>query len=216
MLKSNILLTLIAIIILIIVAVPSQLLFNDPNFQQQLSDYIPSGIEGAFILFFVLSLLTSISLPRQIAAFIGGYCFGFLGGVAIATLAATLGCWLTFSFARKYLANYLQQRFLKQQQVVINFLSDDLFYKAIIIRLLPIGSNFLTNLIAGACKLNRQQFIAGSFIGFIPQMVIFSLAGAGIKLASKTHLLSSAGLFIVAFLLSYWLFNKHKNSQLRQ
>ena len=211
MLKSNLILTLIAIIILLVIALPSQLLFNNPAFQQQLSHYIPVGIDGAILLFLLIALLTSIGLPRQIGAFICGYCFDFIFGVMIATLATSLGCWLTFSFANKYLVHFVKRYFAKQQQAIYNFLTEQLFYKAIIIRILPLGSNFLTNLIAGACQLNAKAFIAGSFIGFIPQMVIFSLAGAGIKLASSSHLIASISLFILALLLSYHLYTKQKN-----
>lgn len=210
MFKSNLILTLIAIIILLIIALPSQLLFNNPAFQQQLSDYLPTGIHGAILLFLLITLLTSIGLPRQIGAFICGYCFDFIFGVMIATLATTLGCWLTFSFANKYLEKLVKRYFAKQQHAIHNFLSEQLFYKAIIIRILPLGSNFLTNLIAGACQLNAKPFIAGSFIGFIPQMVIFSLAGAGIKLDSSSHLIASISLFILALLLSYYLYSKRE------
>ena len=118
---------------------------------------------------------------------------------------------LTKIFANKYLAHFVKRYFAKQQQAIYNFLTEQLFYKAIIIRILPLGSNFLTNLIAGACQLNAKAFIAGSFIGFIPQMVIFSLAGAGIKLASSSHLIASISLFILALLLSYHLYAKQKN-----
>ena len=210
LLKPSFVITLFALILFCIIALPSQLLFNNPELQQQLTELTPSGFRGMLFLLVVLSLLTSIALPRQIAAFICGYSFGFINGAIIATLAATMGCFITFIIARKCLKVWAVKFWPKQTQKITTFLADKLFYKAIIIRILPIGSNFLTNIIAGACAMPIKPYLLGSFIGFIPQMVIFSLAGAGIKLESNIHIIVSVILFVIASLMSYWLYKTKK------
>lgn len=210
MLKSSLVLTIIAIIILLIIAIPSQFIFNDPAFQQQLNTLIPSGIKGAVLLFLCFALLSSVGLPRQISAFTCGYSLGLIDGVIIATLAVTLGCYFTVLFSSRFLQNLIRNKYPKQQSVIVNFLSEQLIYKAIIIRIMPLGSNFLTNIIAGACNLNHKQFVLGSFLGFIPQMVIFTLAGTGVRLANNTHIALSVGLLAIASILSLWLYKKHK------
>jgi uncharacterized membrane protein YdjX (TVP38/TMEM64 family) len=69
----------------------------------------------------------------------------------------------------------------------------------------------LTNIIAGVSKVSMPAYVSGSFVGFIPQMIIFSLAGSGIRLGEKNELIASVGLFIVALILSAYLFKKHKS-----
>lgn len=212
-LKPSFVITLFAIVIFCIVAIPSQFIFNNPELQQQLTDLTPKGVKGMLFLFFILALLTSIALPRQMAAFICGYSFGFIDGVIIATLAATTGCFITFIVARKCLKNWVMKFWPKKTQKISAFLADKLIYKAIIIRILPIGSNFFTNIVAGACSVPIKPYLFGSFIGFIPQMVIFSLAGAGIKLESNTHIMVSIILFIVAALMSLTLYKIQKTNK---
>lgn len=206
LLKPSFVISIFAIIILLIMVLPSQFLFNNPEFHQRLTELTPSGITGMLFLYLVLSLLTSIALPRQIAAFICGYSFGFVNGTVIATLAATTGCFITLIVARKCLTTWVEKQWPSQQKKVLSFLTDKLFYKAIVIRILPIGSNFLCNIIVGACRISAKPYLLGSLIGFIPQMIIFSLAGAGVKLGSQVHLITSFILFIIATIMSIWLY----------
>ena len=53
-------------------------------------------------------------------------------------------------------------------------------------------------------------YVSGSFVGFIPQMAIFSLAGSGIRLGAQNELIASAILFVIALILTGYLIKKHK------
>ena len=72
------------------------------NLQPLLDRFIPQGPLGLLVVLTTLTLLTSIGLPRQVAAFSCGYIFGIVYGTLIATLAATLGCMLTLFIAKNY------------------------------------------------------------------------------------------------------------------
>ncbi len=161
-------------------------------------------------LLFVLSLATSCGLPRQIAALVAGINLGALWGAIAATLAATLGCLLTFTVARYLLSEKITTKYPKQLTKLSLFLNQQTFLKTIVIRLLPIGSNFLTNIIAGVSGVSIKSYVSGSFVGFIPQMVIFALAGSGIRLGAKNEMIASGLLFLVALLLTAYLVKKHK------
>lgn len=163
------------------------------------------------ILFIFLALATSIGLPRQIAALVAGINFGAVLGVIVATIAATLGCLITFSVSRYLFSEKITRKYPQQLAKLSGFLGEQTFLKAIVIRILPLGSNFLTNIIAGVSKVSMPAYVSGSFVGFIPQMIIFSLAGSGIRLGEKNELIASVGLFIVALILSAYLFKKHKS-----
>ncbi|WP_019029703.1 TVP38/TMEM64 family protein [Colwellia piezophila] len=200
----------------------SVLLTTEPGFS--LSEWTVSLVEklnwqqegsspyfNTLVLFTFLSLATSIGLPRQIAALVAGINLGAVIGVIIATLAATLGCLITFSVARYLLSAKITRRYPNQLTKLSIFLGEQTFLKAIVIRILPIGSNFLTNIIAGVSKVSMPVYVSGSFIGFIPQMIIFSLAGSGIRLGAKNELIASAALFIIALVLTAYLVKKHKD-----
>jgi len=70
-----------------------------------------------------------------------------------------------------------------------------------VIRFMPVGSNLLTNLLAGLSSAPMWPFVTGSTIGFVPQTAIFALLGSGFKVDPTWRIAAS----IVLFLLSTWL-----------
>ena len=166
-----------------------------------------------FILFMLLAVATSCGLPRQIAALVAGINLGAFFGAVVATLAATLGCFITFSIARYAFSQKINKKYPVAITKLSDFISEQTFIKAFIIRILPIGSNFLTNIIAGVTQVSSKAFIGGSFVGFIPQMVIFSLAGSGIRLGAQNEMIASIVLFIIALLLSSYLIRKRNRQK---
>ena len=142
---------------------------------------IPQGPQGVVILFVVLTIATAIGLPRQIAAFISGYSLGGLSGALVATLAATSGCLLTFSAARHLFRLQIQKKYPQKISKISAFIGQQTLVKTIVIRLLPLGSNLITNIVAGVTRVSAKRYLLGSFLGFIPQMLIFSFAGSGVQ-----------------------------------
>ncbi|WP_448214013.1 TVP38/TMEM64 family protein [Colwellia sp. MEBiC06753] len=177
-------------------------LINNPWFSQKPQGYL--------LLLMTLSVATSIGLPRQLAAFSAGMLCGAVYGFFIALTATVFGCTLTAITARYLLANWLKRNFQQKAQVVHQFLASDTFIKALVIRILPLGSNFLTNIIAGATRIKLRPYVLGSAIGFIPQMVIFSLIGSGITIAKEQQQELTLSLLIIALILIAMLWLKPK------
>ncbi|WDE05045.1 VTT domain-containing protein [Thalassomonas viridans] len=181
--------------------------FNPANWGQYLIDQqlIPRGPAGIITLFLFLSITTAIGLPRQVAAFVSGYSFGGIYGAALATLAATVGCLLTFTLSRHLFSNKVSARYPKQIDKVSAFIEQQTLVKTIIIRLLPLGSNLMTNILAGVTRVSAKPYVLGSFLGFIPQMLIFSFAGSGVKLADEQQVYFTFALFVIIALLGSYL-----------
>ena len=59
-----------------------------------------AGIKGNLIFVFGAGLVIALGLPRQIISFLGGYAFGLLLGTGLALVATSLGCVISFTFAR--------------------------------------------------------------------------------------------------------------------
>ncbi|WDE12223.1 TVP38/TMEM64 family protein [Thalassomonas haliotis] len=206
--------SLFALAILLIVLVGSNSVtladirhLNPASWGQYLIDQqlIPQGPAGILVLFLFLSITTAIGLPRQVAAFVSGYSFGGVYGAILATLAATIGCLLTFSVARHILSHRVTAKYPKQIGKVSAFIEQQTLAKTIIIRLLPLGSNLMTNILAGVTRVSAKPYVLGSLLGFIPQMLIFSFAGSGVKLADEQQVYISFALFIAIALLGSYL-----------
>ncbi len=184
-------------------------LFTHESFQHWLLSFSPDDIFTSSVILLLLCGLSSLGLPRQVTAFTCGYFFHLYYGVVLATCAVTVGAYITFTIASLFKAHPILLKYNIEVTKLSSFLSTRTFTKTLIIRLLPVGSNFLTNILAGVAGTPIKPYLAGSFIGYIPQMVIFSLAGTGVKLAATQHIVTSVALFIVALFLGWILYKKN-------
>ncbi len=172
--------------------------------------FLPKGVFGVITLLIILSLAISIGLPRQVAAFTAGFSLGLFWGTLLATLAATIGCLITVKFSHLFLRKFVNKRYKNQLIRITHFFSTQTFNKAFVIRLLPAGSNFITNVVAGTAKVPTKSYLLGSSLGFIPQMFIFSLAGSGVRLGEQQQLTISIALFFIALFMGTLLYRRSK------
>ncbi|MEG2172886.1 MAG: VTT domain-containing protein [Desulfovibrionaceae bacterium] len=171
------------------------------------------GLKGIILYIGLVTVLTAVGVPRQLLSFLGGYAFGALHGTVWATLGTGLACCLTFSYARFIGQKPLQQRWGPKLKTVNTFLAQSPFLLTTVVRIMPLGSNFLTNIAAGVSTIPAGPFLTGSMTGFWVQNSIFALMGSGLQLASHWHTLLSGTLYVLSLSLSYWVYRRYKNSQ---
>ena len=169
------------------------------------------GWHGDLIFLAVGALTTALGFPRQVVAFLGGYAFGFISGTALAAVAAVMGCVLAFFYARWMGRSLIQNRFPGRIRKVDAFLHEHPFSMAVVIRLLPVGSNVVTNLLAGVSSVRGLPFFAGSGIGYLPQTMVFALAGSGVNFTPALRLTLAGVLFVVSSLIGVWLYRRHRH-----
>lgn len=170
------------------------------------------GLAGDLLFLGMGALATAIGLPRQIVAFLGGYAFDWLLGTALALLAATVGCGLAFGYARLLGRGLVSARLPGLVRRLDAFLDRQPFFMALLIRLLPVGHNLSTNLAAGVSRVRALPFVAGSALGYLPQTLVFALAGSGVNLDPAWRLGSAVGLFLVSALLGVWLYRRYRQA----
>jgi uncharacterized membrane protein YdjX (TVP38/TMEM64 family) len=168
------------------------------------------GVTGELVFLGVGALAMALGLPRQVIAFLGGYAYGALWGTALALLSAVLGCMLSFYYARLLGRALVQGRFPDKVRRLDEFLGRHPFNMALLIRLLPVGHNLSTNLIAGVSSVRALPFIAGSGLGYLPQTLVFALAGSGVNIDPAWRLGSAVLLFLLSALLGVWLYRRFR------
>ena len=173
-----------------------------------------NGLQGVLYFMLIGALVTSIGCPRQLVAFLGGYAFGAVNGALLSTLGVGMGCVLSLYFARIVIRPFVNRRFPNRIIKINDFLSVRPVVKTIVIRLLPIGNNLVTNLIAGVTAVKARYFILGSLIGYVPQMAIFALMGKGVVVMSVWKIGLSIVLFIISSALSVRLYREYRAVQL--
>jgi len=171
------------------------------------------GLKGWIIFISLGGLLAAVGFPRQILSFMGGYAFGVVKGTTIAVLATGAGCILTFFFARFLGRGFVQRKFPRKIKRVDDFLSESPFLMTLLIRLLPAGSNVATNAAAGVSGVKPLPFVLGSLVGYIPQCLVFALAGSGVELNPEWSIGVSVILFIISGVLGVYLYRRYRHGK---
>ncbi len=168
------------------------------------------GWSGDLLFLGMGALTTAMGFPRQVVAFLGGYAFGFTQGSALALLATVFGSVMAFFFARWMGRSLVQNRFPGRIRKLDDFLRGHPFAMALVIRLLPVGSNVGTNLVAGVSNVSPTPFFAGSAVGYLPQTAAFALAGSGFSFDPALRLTLAVALFVASSVLGVWLYRRHR------
>ncbi len=171
------------------------------------------GLRGEILLITIGGVFVAVGLPRQVISFLAGYGLGFATGLLVALAATTLGCIITFFYARFLGRNFVARKFPTKIHRVDNFLADNPFAMTLLIRFLPAGSNLLTNLAAGVSKVGAMPFIFGSAIGYIPQTAVFALVGSGISIDPFWRISLSVLLFLICGGLGIHLYRRYRHGK---
>jgi uncharacterized membrane protein YdjX (TVP38/TMEM64 family) len=169
------------------------------------------GLSGDMIYLGAGAIATALGFPRQVIAFLGGYAFGLSWGTLLAALAAAAGCVLAFYYARLLGRSLVANRFPGRVRRLDEFLGTHPFSMALLLRLLPVGSNAVTNLVAGVSSVRPLPFVAGSTVGYLPQTLVFALAGSGIRLNPGLRIGLAVVLFLLSGLLGIYLYRRYRN-----
>lgn len=171
------------------------------------------GITGELLYLAAGGLACALAVPRHIVSFFGGYAFGVGLGTLLALLATELGCLLTFFYARLVGRPLVAQRFGARVRRIEDFLSANPFSMTLLIRLLPIGNNFATSLAAGVTRVPAGPFLLGSFIGYLPQTLVFALAGSGIVTGAGLRIGLAVLLFVVSAAIGIRLYHNYRHGK---
>jgi len=171
------------------------------------------GLSGELLFLAVGGIATAVAVPRHLVSFLGGYAFGVGFGTLLALLATELGCLLTFFYARLVGRPLVAQRFGARVQRIDDFLSANPLSMTLLIRLLPVGNNFATSLAAGVARVPAVPFLVGSLIGYLPQTLVFALAGSGIEAGAGVRVGIAVLLFVVSGAIGAWLYRKYRHGK---
>jgi uncharacterized membrane protein YdjX (TVP38/TMEM64 family) len=171
------------------------------------------GVNGALLFLLIGGVFTAIGLPRQIIAFLGGYAFSVSLGTLLGALAALLGCMFSFSYARFFGKDLLRARLGERAGRFDHFIRDHPFSMTMLVRLLPVGNNLLTNLAAGISSIRPRDFFSGSLLGYLPQTLAFALVGSGVHIAPALKLTLAIGVFVISGALGAWLYRRFRQGR---
>ncbi len=171
------------------------------------------GVPGEILFVAVGGALTALAVPRHIVSFLGGYAFGLGLGTGLALLATELGCVANFFYARFVGRPLLARRFGARVRRIDEFLSANPFSMTLLIRLLPVGNNCATSLSAGVSSVPARPFLLGSFAGYLPQTLVFALAGSGVDVGGGMRIGLAVLFFVVSGAIGIWLYRRYRHGR---
>ena len=176
---------------------------------QYLGAYLQSaGVIGFTVMLLVASLCIAVGLPRQLFAFVFGFAYGLPVGFLAALLSAIVGCAFTYTAVRYVLSARFQERYPEAKAKLAAWVKEDVFLKIVILRFQPLGTNLISNVCAGLLPVPAITFLAGSAVGFVPQSLVFSMLGSGVRLGSTTQMWISLALLLISVLLALVVYKR--------
>ncbi len=174
---------------------------------------IGHGLSGELLFVAAAAAGCAAGLPRQAAAFAGGYAFGVAGGTALALLAQGIACVANFAWARVVARNWAARRMRGRLARFDAFLAAHPFRSVLTLRLLPVGNNLAVNLLAGVSRVRLVPFLAASLLGYIPQTVVFALLGGGVRVSEYAQLGLGIALFLLSMTLGFFLMRASRRNR---
>jgi uncharacterized membrane protein YdjX (TVP38/TMEM64 family) len=172
------------------------------------------GLWGEIVFIAVGAVVTAVGLPRQTIAFLGGYAFGAALGTVLALAATLAGCVAAYGWARllgrEWAERRMTGRFGHRLRPLREALAGSPFGTTLALRLLPVGNNLALNTLAGMVGLRVLPFLAGSALGYLPQTLVFTLLGKGIRVDGAWQIGLSVGLLVASVVLGFWLMRRHR------
>jgi uncharacterized membrane protein YdjX (TVP38/TMEM64 family) len=173
-----------------------------------------TGLWAPLMFLLISAVSIFIGSPRLPFCLLGGMLFGFVQGLALTQIATLAGAYGPYLFARYGTKDWVIKK-LKRVDKVERFLKNPTIFKIFLFRQIPIWGVF-SNMLLGSINVPHSKFIIGSFLGFLPQAIIFTLIGSGIVEESLLRALSRIWVAIPVLVLGAYLtwryvyFARHK------
>lgn len=179
-----------------------------------LEDALAAAAHGGAPAFVAVSAIAcALGAPRQLVAYVAGLTWGFWAGTALALSAEVVGCVIDV-YAARLLARRRATAWLARHPPdsrlarFDRFLATSTFRATLTIRLLPIGNNLATNLLAGVSSVAIPPFLLASALGYIPQTVVFTLLGGGVRVSGPAQVALSVALLLASIALGLTLLRR--------
>lgn len=139
----------------------------------------PAFYLSAFFLFNILMAMLPVPGISMISL-LGGALFGFYWGFGLSSLATALGNLGGFYIARFLLRDWVMQKYGEKVKIFQKDWQTNGALALFSMRLFPLVPSFVANLIMGVSPLKAWTFFWVGWVGRIPMVLFYTLAGVQI------------------------------------
>lgn len=159
---------------------------------------------------------TALGGPRQVLAFTCGYLMGGLPGALLSTVLTGFGALVAIYCVRNIDMEWMLKRHGERVAFIRRLLADDTWLWICTVRLMPVGSNLATNIAVALARLSTPAVFWGSLLGYLPQMLLFSFAGAGLALHDEQQIWISLLMLVLSTALVLYLYHHGFKQRLQE
>ncbi len=159
---------------------------------------------------------TALGGPRQLLAFSCGYLMGGLPGALLSTALTGIGALLVIYCVRHIGMEWMRKRHGERVAFIRRLLAEDTWLWICMVRLMPVGSNLATNIAVALAMLSTPAVFWGSLLGYLPQMLLFSFAGAGLALQDELQIWISLLMLVLSTVLVLYLYHHGFKQRLQE
>ena len=171
-----------------------------------------------FVFFISYIIFAGLSFPflPGVLTVAAGALFGVVEGVILVSFASTLGACICFLLSRYFLADFVNNKFLKKKSVMIEKFNENGPWYLLSLRLIPTISFILINLIMGVLPISIKKFYYISQLGMLPATIVYVNAGSEVSKINNINDIMSLSLLISFVLIATlpllikWLVNYFK------
>lgn len=154
-------------------------------FSQEYLALFKSQFGGNTLLFGIVftlagSGLIAIGFPRTIFCVMAGMLYNLWLGILIGQLAAISGAYVTYFLSGKMARPFFQKKVTRHIRLINKLSHYNPTIFVALLRQAPVPG-IITNSICGIIDIRPFSFLSGSFIGFLPQSIIFCLFGSSVN-----------------------------------
>ena len=151
-----------------------------------------------FIFFISYIIFAGLSFPflPGVLTVAAGALFGVVEGVILVSFASTLGACICFLLSRYFLADFVNNKFLKKKSVMIEKFNENGPWYLLSLRLIPTISFILINLIMGVLPISIKKFYYISQLGMLPATIVYVNAGSEVSKINNINDIMSSSLLI--------------------
>jgi pyruvate/2-oxoglutarate dehydrogenase complex dihydrolipoamide dehydrogenase (E3) component/uncharacterized membrane protein YdjX (TVP38/TMEM64 family) len=156
------------------------------------------GTAAAFVASYII--IVALSLPgAAIMTLAAGALFGLVEGVALASIASTIGATLAMLVARFVARDWVRKRFPRAVEAVDKGIAKDGSVYLLSLRLAPVFPFFLVNLAMGLTAMPVGRYVLVTWAGALPGTIAYTFAGTQLARIERPSDTLSPGL-LAAFL----------------
>ena len=146
----------------------------------QLFEYVEGmGIWAPISYVALYILISGILIPSILFKIFAGTLFGVTNGVVLVSIASTISSLIKFLLARYFFRDSVAQKIRQNPKLrnIDNVIKKDGWKILIMLRNVPVVSSMFLNYICGVTKMRTNDFIVASFIGRLPQTIMYAYMG---------------------------------------